>query len=359
MTGSIDTVSLGRHRDSNTKHIDLDLSQSVDRESLVQGDCVMSQSFNDAPILYEELIQKLENDVRIHIRHQNFLKLHIESQQHSIEMQQREIERLKKQVVDIKSSKEKLEIAYNKDMLEFKTLGQTHEKTVSELNNKISELNMFITSNNFNTLTTLDKREYTIGEAQSQNWMLKSYKRDETPKIIRNDNFSPSLNRSKSIKKRVVKLKPKNKNREVQHSSKKARNKSNPTRSLSNKGIKNERRRENASNNFLCKTERGSMANQRHIIDQINKSSKVSLALSGMAFNKNLQMKSSISRKLLKAFKADKLNNNKKSKSPEKVDSNLRSMYFSDMAKKFSMERMVNSSIPEYLKFETMAKQKR
>jgi hypothetical protein len=33
-------------------------------------------------MVYEEIIQKYEADIRMHLRHQNFLKLHIDTLQH-------------------------------------------------------------------------------------------------------------------------------------------------------------------------------------------------------------------------------------------------------------------------------------
>lgn len=80
------------------------------------------------------------------------------------------------------------------------------------------------------------------------------------------------------------------------------------------------------------------------IIDQtknISGSSRKNLAVS-----KNLHMKSSISKKLLKSFKVSK--NTKKLK--EKIDSKRKSMQFIDIPRKFSNERIVNNSIPEYFK---------
>jgi len=110
-------------------------------------------------MMYEDLVQKLENDVRIHIRHQNFLKLHIESLQHTIEIQAKEIQQLRETCEKTLKSKDHLEKAYTKEKAELKLQGQTYEKTVNELKERINELNMFITTNNANSLITMDKRD--------------------------------------------------------------------------------------------------------------------------------------------------------------------------------------------------------
>lgn len=63
-----------------------------------------------------------------------------------------------------------------------------------------------------------------------------------------------------------------------------------------------------------------------------------------MGFNKNLQIKSSISKKLLKAFKAEK-SSTKHSKGADRGEPARRSMYFFDPSKqKFSIERMLQGS---------------
>lgn len=144
----------------------------------------------------------------------------MESMQHHIETLQKEASDLKNHNSVILDAKERLEHAYNKDMVDYKALGETHEKTVTELKTKINELNMYITHNNVGSFTTLDRRDHSLGNSQSkiqtQNWMLKSYKKEDTPKIVRSERFSPENNRSRSVKKRVVKLKPKQKNTDVQ-----------------------------------------------------------------------------------------------------------------------------------------------
>lgn len=82
---------------------------------------------------------------------------------------------------------------------------------------------------------------------------------------------------------------------------------------------------------------------------------KSGFSRANMAVNKNLHMKSSISRKLLKAFRSSK--NRKKSK--KKIESKRLSMQFSDLPRKFSNEGPGNSSIPEYFRTQMMTQRER
>lgn len=70
---------------SQTNHFkDISMSEA-------QGDKTCDQSQLDVPNDYEQMIQKLEGDVRNHIRIEQQLKLHIESIQNKLE----ELERTK------------------------------------------------------------------------------------------------------------------------------------------------------------------------------------------------------------------------------------------------------------------------
>lgn len=186
--------------------------------------------------MYEEMLQKLEGDIRMHLRHQNFLKLHIENIQNSLEQSEKEIQNLKTELKEALTAKEKLEKAYSKDMTTFKTQEGQLEKTVSELKDKICELNMYITTNNAGAIATIDKRDPLFMTLINHNSNSKSNKRATSGK--RNESFKSKMDanydvisvdkrylnditRSKSPTKRVVKLKPKNINHDKNKVSKK------------------------------------------------------------------------------------------------------------------------------------------
>lgn len=98
--------------------------------------------------MYEETIQKLESDVRVHLRHQNFLKLHIDTLQNTIETQSRELKSLAEKVKENEEKKLKLRQMHTKEIAAFKAHEAQLGKTMSGLKDKINELNMFITTNN-------------------------------------------------------------------------------------------------------------------------------------------------------------------------------------------------------------------
>lgn len=131
--------------------------------------------------------------------------------------------------------------------------------------------------------------------------------------------------------------------------------------------------------NFLCKTERDSLTNQMNMFNKISQMNQINLTRgmslskllnepsntkgrSNMGLNKNLHMKSSISKKLLKAFKVTKNGNYLKSTFQpqaciniyfivnDKHDENRKSLQYTDISRKFSNERLANSSVPEYLR---------
>lgn len=120
-------------------------------------------------MVYEEIIQKYEADIRMHLRHQNFLKLHIDTLQHVTLQAQtngiflvfklnKEINELKDTIKTTKEIKEKMERLHHKEMADIKNQESQLEQTVTKLKKKISELNMYITTNNAPTANTLDKR---------------------------------------------------------------------------------------------------------------------------------------------------------------------------------------------------------
>ena len=74
--------------------------------------------------------------------------------------------------------------------------------------------------------------------------------------------------------------------------------------------------------------------------------SKQTTSRPNLAMNKNLHMKSSISKKLLKAFKVGK----KEIVKGGKVDGKRKSMQYVENPRKLSNERMANFSMPEFMK---------
>ena len=133
-------------------------------------------------------------------------------------------------------------------------------------------------------------------------------------------------------------------------------------------------------NNFLWKTERGSITNQMNILHQLSQSklmstflktqnsSKPAFTLNGMAWNKNLHMKSrespnvnlnslksSISKKLLKAFK---MNHEMKEDVAVKAknDFKRKSMQFGEM-KNYGSEKLTATSYPDNIKIEWGSKE--
>jgi chromosome segregation ATPase len=110
-------------------------------------------------MVYEEMIQKYEADVRMHLRHQNFLKLHIDTLQHNLDVAEKEVKEFKETLSQLNKNKEQLKFVHSKEIKKCKEHEFTLEKEVTTLKDKINELNMFITTNNAGSLATLDKRD--------------------------------------------------------------------------------------------------------------------------------------------------------------------------------------------------------
>jgi hypothetical protein len=184
MTNSIDNVSLGRHRD-NTKRFALDISGVASHLNPAQGDLVQVCFYNlsfilqtpEPPIMYEEMIQKLEGDIRMHLRHENFLKLHIETLNYNLEVKEKELKDLNLKLNEVNKYKDQLEVAHCKELAEVKTHEDKLEKLVSTLKDKISELNMFITTNNAAPTKTLDRRDPMFMTLASQTVSIPSNNR--------------------------------------------------------------------------------------------------------------------------------------------------------------------------------------
>lgn len=110
-------------------------------------------------MIYEEMIQKFEADVRMHLRHQNFLKLHIDTLQHNLELAEKEAKELRDTLNELNKNKEHLVSVHLEEIKLCKEHKSTLEREVTTLKDKINELNMFITTNNAGALATLDKRD--------------------------------------------------------------------------------------------------------------------------------------------------------------------------------------------------------
>jgi chromosome segregation ATPase len=110
-------------------------------------------------MVYEEIIQKFESDIRMHLRHQNFLKLHIDTLQHTLELNNKEIKTLKETFETTKEIKDKMERVHHKELADVKAQESQLSQKVIGLKDKITELSMYITTNNAPTTHTLDKRD--------------------------------------------------------------------------------------------------------------------------------------------------------------------------------------------------------
>jgi hypothetical protein len=110
-------------------------------------------------MVYEEIIQKFESDIRMHLRHQNFLKLHIDTLQHTLELNNKEIKTLKETFETTKEIKDKMERVHHKELADVKAQEIQLSQKVIGLKDKITELSMYITTNNAPTTHTLDKRD--------------------------------------------------------------------------------------------------------------------------------------------------------------------------------------------------------
>jgi len=105
-------------------------------------------------------VQKFESDVRMHLRHQNFLKLHIDTLQHTNELQNKEITELKKTLKLTDYQKLKSEKLRVKEAEQFSIKKSVFEKEVSNLKERLSDLNMIVSSKNGTSMITMDKRDH-------------------------------------------------------------------------------------------------------------------------------------------------------------------------------------------------------
>ena len=99
----------------------------------------------DPPMEYEEIIQKLEADIRKHIRIQNQLKLHIESLQSKVDEKEKidakRDEKLEESEKIIKKLKQSLIDLDRKKDEEMKMVKEQWDNEVKRLNEKIQKLN--------------------------------------------------------------------------------------------------------------------------------------------------------------------------------------------------------------------------
>ena len=105
----------------------------------------------DAPPEYEEMIQKLEGDVRKHIRTQNQLKLHIESLQQKQETAEKketeqlsEIQELK---LETKMLKQSLNDARQEESIKVSELTQEYEEKLEAAHSQMRQMQMNLSQN--------------------------------------------------------------------------------------------------------------------------------------------------------------------------------------------------------------------
>jgi hypothetical protein len=119
------------------------------QESHSVGSTYSLQTFAlEPPMEYEEIIQKLEADIRKHIRIQNQLKLHIESLQARVDekekaevVKDKELDRLNEKVTKLKHNIIELD---RKKEEEIKRVRDQGEAEIKRLNEKVQKLNKTI-----------------------------------------------------------------------------------------------------------------------------------------------------------------------------------------------------------------------
>lgn len=110
-------------------------------ESQSVGSTVSLKTFVlDPPMEYEEIIQKLEADIRKHIRIQNQLKLHIESLQGKIDEKEKAEVSKDAEIEQLTESNKKLKQAIidldRRKQEEIKRIKEEHSTEVKKLNDK-------------------------------------------------------------------------------------------------------------------------------------------------------------------------------------------------------------------------------
>lgn len=119
-------------------------SQIQDTNSI--GSTVSFQTFNlEPPMEYEEIIQKLEADIRKHIRIQNQLKLHIESLQAKVDEKEKADGSKDRMIEELEQSNSKLKHRMieldRKKQDQIKQVKEQSDQEIKKLNEKIQKLN--------------------------------------------------------------------------------------------------------------------------------------------------------------------------------------------------------------------------
>ena len=138
----------GQHKIAFRDSKDNTVTSNV-QESRSAGSTVSFQTFNlEPPMEYEEIIQKLEADIRRHIRIQNQLKLHIETLQAKVDEKEKaevvkdkhvgdlegQVKKLKQSLIDLDRKKEE----------QIKQQKEHSDNEIKKLNEKIQKLNKTI-----------------------------------------------------------------------------------------------------------------------------------------------------------------------------------------------------------------------
>lgn len=119
-------------------------SQIPDSQSV--GSTVSLQTFAmEPPMEYEEIIQKLEADIRKHIRIQNQLKLHIESLQAKVDEKEKEDGKKDMEIDELRENNRKLKATLidmdRKREEEIRKIKEDKDFEVRKLNDRIQKLN--------------------------------------------------------------------------------------------------------------------------------------------------------------------------------------------------------------------------
>ncbi|CAI2386564.1 unnamed protein product [Moneuplotes crassus] len=131
-----------KDEEGNTFTSNMDATQS-------KGSTVSFQTFNlEPPMEYEEIIQKLEGDIRKHIRVQNQLKLHIESLQGRVDDKEKESVVKNQQIIDLTEHMEALRGSIaemnQKKKQEIKQLKDQSDREIKRITEENKKLNKVI-----------------------------------------------------------------------------------------------------------------------------------------------------------------------------------------------------------------------
>ncbi|CAI2360975.1 unnamed protein product [Moneuplotes crassus] len=351
---SIDNPSLGRHQNSDKSFV-LSSENTQEVENQHSGDSCCP------PIEYEEIIRKYEADLRTYLRHQNVLKLQIESFHQSLESSSNDIKSLKASLEESNEAKLRIEKLHEAAISKSKSTQEKLESEVKFLQNKVKELDAQISSKNAPDLNTTDRRDPPLATLNppSGGQQARGF-----------GGFQHLSTSSKNIRFSTDRGVRENKigksNSKIQANGQNSESTRLPFRTQRNRSrsIKKNAPKQFQIEGYLCKTELTKVSNQANQIGNLHFTRGASLSKlmvsqannksglyenpsslrNNIGVNKNLQMKSSISKKLLKTFRSN--NNMKKMKG--RASGKRLSMESTNLPNQFSQQEG-SKLIPAYL----------